>query len=294
MSTISSRFQRDLRRSAEGTASIIEVRLFQLFGRIHDERARSRDRLIQRTTSDEQETNPGRPGLDGQGVAVVAQYSEVLRRDTAGTLVERSFAFVDIDESTMRRGQRELGRHPRGEGDIENVRLGAHTAHGPAMLAEGSGDHAHGATCELDPRNPLGRNVLVARRSHLVARREVDPKLESPHQPVALLGHFGVDDPPPGGHPLHGSRREPALVAAAVAMFHLSGEHDRDRLEAAMWMVRKARDVVAWIVGAELVEHQERIDLWKLPGTEATVEAYPGAVRRGHGGNDVGDRTGRG
>ena len=61
-------------------------------------------------------------------------------------------------------------------------------------------------------------------------------------------------------HPLHAAGAEQARVALVVAVAHAAGEHVGDGLEAAMRVIRKARDVVVGIVGAELVEQQERIE----------------------------------
>ena len=99
-----------------------------------------------------------------------------------------------------------------------------------------------------------------AGRCHLVGCGEVDPELEARHAAFLLLGHLGMDDAAPGGHPLHAAGLEQADVADAVAMAHAALEHDRHGLEAAVRMVGKAADVVARGVAAEGVEHQERIE----------------------------------
>ena len=70
--------------------------------------------------------------------------------------------------------------------------------------------------------------------------------------------------PRPGGHPLHAARHQHALVAVVVAVAHAAVEHVGDGLEAAVRMVGKARDVVLGLVGAELIEHQERIEIGQL------------------------------
>ena len=76
-----------------------------------------------------------------------------------------------------------------------------------------------------------------------------------------------------------------AFVAGAVAMAHAPGDHVGDRLEAAVRMVRKAADVVLRIVGAERVEHQERIEpsLQRLRQHARQLDA--GAVGRGLAGD---------
>ena len=70
------------------------------------------------------------------------------------------------------------------------------------------------------------------------------------------------------------------FVAGAVAMTHAAGDHVRDRLEAAMRMVGKPADVVLRIVGAERVEHQERIEPALQRLRQHARELHAGAVRR--------------
>ena len=58
---------------------------------------------------------------------------------------------------------------------------------------------------------------------------------------------------------------EQAVVALVVAVAHAPGEHVGHGLEAAMRMIGEAGDVVVGVVGAELVEHQERIEMVAAP-----------------------------
>ena len=79
------------------------------------------------------------------------------------------------------------------------------------------------------PRYLRRIEFLVARRSHLVGGRQVDPELEAPHQAVFLFRHFGMDDAAAGGHPLHAARPEQALMAFVVAMAHAGRRAYRSR-----------------------------------------------------------------
>ena len=117
---------------------------------------------------------------------------------------------------------------------------------------------------------------------------EVDPELEAGHAAFLLLGHLGVDDAAPGGHPLHAAGLEQADVADAVAVPHAALEHDRHGLEAAVRVVGKAADVVARGVAAERVEHQERIeallqrlgqDARQLDAGAVATSAWPRTMR---------------
>ncbi|MOA47752.1 hypothetical protein D3C78_1704180 [compost metagenome] len=68
-----------------------------------------------------------------------------------------------------------------------------------------------------------------------------------------------MDHATAGSHPLHAARPEQAFVIAAVAVAHAPGQHVGHRLEAAVRMRRETGDVVARIVGAEFIQHQERV-----------------------------------
>ena len=73
----------------------------------------------------------------------------------------------------------------------------------------------------------------------------------------------------------------PALVAGVVAVAHAAVEHVGHGLEAAVRVFRKAGEVVARPVRAELVEHQEGIQPVELPGADHARELDPGAVAGG-------------
>src|SRR3546814_12714870 len=67
-------------------------------------------------------------------------------------------------------------------------------------------------------RNLLSGIFLITRRTHLVARRQVEPQLKAAHQAFHLFGHFRMHDAATGTHPLHAARAQHALVAVIVAM----------------------------------------------------------------------------
>jgi hypothetical protein len=102
-----------------------------------------------------------------------------------------------------------------------------------------------------------------------------------------------VDDAAAGGHPLHAAVFQQAFVAGAVAVAHAAGEHVGDGLEAAVRVVGEAADVVAGLVGAEGVEHQEGVEpaLQGCVSTRVSLTPAPSLVgwpapgaRRGAGG----------
>ncbi len=90
-----------------------------------------------------------------------------------------------------------------------------------------------------------------------------------------------MDQPTPGSHPLHATRGQQALVAVVVLVAHAPVQHVGHGLEAAMWMAGEAGQVVGGLVGAELVQQQERVQVRKLRATDHPGELDPGAVGRG-------------
>ena len=61
------------------------------------------------------------------------------------------------------------------------------------------------------------------------------------------------------GHPLDAAGLDQTFVAGAIAMQHATGNHIGYGLEAAVRMIRKARDIVVRIVASEGIEHQEGV-----------------------------------
>jgi hypothetical protein len=76
-------------------------------------------------------------------------------------------------------------------------------------------------------------------------------------------------------------------------MAHAPVEHVGHRLEAAMRMIREARDVVLGLVGAELIQHEERIKVGKLRLPDDARELDAGAVRGRHALDDAPDGAAR-
>ena len=81
-----------------------------------------------------------------------------------------------------------------------------------------------------------------------------------------------------GRHPLHAAGHEQALVAVVVLVAHAPVEHVGDGLEAAMRMVGEAGEVVLGAVGAELVQHQERIEHVQLRRADHARQLDAGAI----------------
>src|SRR6185437_1458712 len=167
----------------------------------------------------------------------------------------------DVREGVVAWRQHRIEDRARRQGHIEHDGLGDRPRDGALDAIAASGNDANAsAIFNAQIWNVRGRDVAVGGRLHLVARREVDPELESGHPTAFLLGHLGVDDAAPGGHPLDAARLQQADVADAVVVAHAAFLHDRHRLETAVRVIRKAADVVDRLVAAEGVEHQEGVE----------------------------------
>src|SRR4029077_9757637 len=100
-------------------------------------------------------------------------------------------------------------------------------------------------------------------------RREVGPQLEAMHTPGRVaLGHLLVDDAAAGGHPLDVAGGDSAAVPHAVAVLDRSGQHVRDRLDAAVRMPWKAGEIVGGHIVAEVVEKEKRIEVGGIAESE--------------------------
>ena len=137
-----------------------------------------------------------------------------------------------------------------------------------------------------------GPNSWYFGARHLLARRQVQPQLEAAHAALLLLGHLRVHEAASRGHPLHAAGHEHALVAVVVAVTHATIEHVGDGLEAAVRVIGKAGDVVLGPVGAELIEHEERIKVRQLRLADDAAQLDAGAIRGRHASHDTLHRAG--
>jgi hypothetical protein len=81
-----------------------------------------------------------------------------------------------------------------------------------------------------------------------------------------------VDDAARRLHPLHAAGLEVAAVAHAVAVLHVAVEHVGDGLEAAVRMLGKAGNVFVRVFAAEVVEHEERVEVLQRRRADAAVD----------------------
>ena len=104
------------------------------------------------------------------------------------------------------------------------------------------------------------------------------------HAALGVAGrHFLMQNAAAGGHPLHVARAELAAVAEAVAVVDAARQHIGDRLDAAMGMPGKAGLIVLGPIAAEIVHHQERIEIGRVAEAEgaAQLDARPLHGRNG-------------
>jgi hypothetical protein len=129
--------------------------------------------------------------------------------------------------------------------------------------------------------------LLILRRGHLLARRQIQPQLKAAHPAFLLFGHLRMHQPPTGGHPLHAAGYEHALVTVVVAVAHAAVEHVSDRLEPAVRVIGKAGEVVLGLIGAELIEHEERIQVRQLWLPDDPAQLHAGAIGGGQAAHDL-------
>src|SRR5205823_14314496 len=75
-------------------------------------------------------------------------------------------------------------------------------------------------------------------------------------------------------HPLHVAGAEVAPIAETVAVRHVARQHVGDRLDTAVWMPGKAREVVLWLVIAKVVEQQKGIEVGGVAEAERALQLH--------------------
>ncbi|MNT11018.1 hypothetical protein D3C72_1458760 [compost metagenome] len=85
-----------------------------------------------------------------------------------------------------------------------------------------------------------------------------------------------------GHHPLRAAAFEQPFIAGAVAVTHAASQHVGDGLEAPVRVIGETADVVVLVVGAEGIEHQERVQPALQVLRQHAGELYAGAIGRGN------------
>src|SRR5579864_1438325 len=95
------------------------------------------------------------------------------------------------------------------------------------------------------------------------------------HPPSMIaLRHLLVNDAAAGGHPLHITSADHAVVAHAVAVGYGSGQHVRDRLDSPVRMPRESGQIVLRNIVAEIVEEEEGIEVFCVSKTECSPKMH--------------------
>src|SRR5271166_819738 len=91
--------------------------------------------------------------------------------------------------------------------------------------------------------------------------------------------HLLMNDAATGRHPLHVSGADDTAIANAVAMRHSSGQHVGDRLDSTVRMPRESRQVILWNIVAEIIQQEERVEVFCVPKTNARWRCTPAPSR---------------
>ena len=94
--------------------------------------------------------------------------------------------------------------------------------------------------------------ILVGWLDQLVLSGQIDPELEAMGDFVAKR-HFTVDNTTSSGHPLQIAWSNRSLVTAEVFVTKTAGQNVGDRLEAAMWVIRKSLNAIKISINLPLV-----------------------------------------
>jgi hypothetical protein len=185
----------------------------------------------------------------------------------SGTIVavHRDVAREHDQHGRVPLGQVELERRVGGKADVadRDRREGPGRPPDAGVLA-GDDPDAAGAIRQIDHRDRVAGDRLVAGRRLLVLRRQVDPELDHAER-AAGLGEgrrvqLLVDDAAAGRHPLHVARADRAAAARRIAVRHLAVIDDGDGLEAGMRVSTHAARLLGRRedVRPGVVEKQER------------------------------------
>jgi NAD(P)H-hydrate repair Nnr-like enzyme with NAD(P)H-hydrate epimerase domain len=87
------------------------------------------------------------------------------------------------------------------------------------------------------------------------------------------FGHFLVEDAAAGGHPLDIAGGHFAFVAERIAVLDGTGEDVGDGLDAAVRVPGETFEVVLRVLVAEVIEEEERIEIFGFAEAEGALEA---------------------
>ena len=141
--------------------------------------------------------------------------------------------------------------------------------------AQFAGEHANLGAGLASHGYGVAREILIAGRSHLVGRGQIDPELEAVNND-AFGWDFVMDQPAPGRHPLDVAGSDHPAMALIVVVIEAALEDVSDGLDSAMRMF--AEDAARKPV---LHQGQERIGRREIPSHRGRHQR-PHAVLRRH------------
>ena len=97
---------------------------------------------------------------------------------------------------------------------------------------------------------------------------------------MVALGHLLVNNPAARRHPLDVARRNCPVVPHAVAVLHRSREHIGNRLDPAVRMPRKPRQIILRHVVAKIIQQQERVKIRSVAEAKGALQMHARAFRR--------------
>src|SRR5581483_11933698 len=110
---------------------------------------------------------------------------------------------------------------------------------------------------------------------------------------LVALRHLLMQNAAASRHPLHVAGCHSALIAKAVAMSDLAGQHIGDGLDATVRMPREAGEVIGRILVAKVIEQEERVELLGFTEAEGALKLNSCALDGGLGFVDFFDRAKR-
>src|SRR5262249_42295844 len=93
------------------------------------------------------------------------------------------------------------------------------------------------------------------------------------------LRHFLMNDAAAGGHPLHVACANGPAIPHAIAVIDGAGENIRDRLDSAMRMPRKSREVVFRNIVAKIIQQEKGIEVGGVAESEGAAEMDSGSFQ---------------
>src|SRR6266496_1975545 len=199
---------------AHPTQTVIFNRLTDFRLRVHHKRPVARDWFVQGHSGDEQHFEPSlrvRRIFDSHFVAVLREKNHLPVPSALTLGSEESVSLHDVSEGVVST-RHLLGGRASGLDPVMQIVNWCARLNDGFLAHRFARNHTHHyqAVGRSRFRDLRVRDLLVARFNHLVALRQVHPKLESVHPPAVARelpgGHLRVDHTRSGSHPLHVTR----------------------------------------------------------------------------------------